>query len=458
MANKLNTILFSTFLVGISLFYFILPREKISIEEKRKLAVIPKLTFDSYLNGNWSDSMDNFVDDQFPFRTTFIEMADVFHSLKGIKLDHQEKIFVEKKEDEKAEDTAHAKINYLENFQEDYSGSLLIIDGSVYPMSGGIPSMAASYSAMVNEYALMLKGKTRVLSAVAPLSSAFIPVLKYRKYNSKNKETLTAIKNSLNNDAIFCDVFNELDKHANEKLFFSTDHHWNAKGAYYAYVAFCNGAGFEAKTLNKMSRRVKYNFLGSLYQKTRDPSVKANPDSMEYFIPWVTTTAERYGANNINNPIKSNVFSHTSSGGNTYLTFLGGDAPLIKITTSVKNGKKAVVIKNSMGNAFSVYLISHYQEIYVLDFRYSNHNLLSIINNNGIDDLIFAIGMYGAMSQGTINMMRNLATNTGIAEIIPVVEKNKPVNKPSPKIIVLQKEELDTVRTEEPTLEIIKNN
>ena len=69
-------------------------------------------------------------------------------------------------------------------------------------MSGGIPSMAASYSAMVNEYALMLKGKTRVLSAVAPLSSAFIPVLKYRKYNSKNKETLTAIKNSLNNDAI----------------------------------------------------------------------------------------------------------------------------------------------------------------------------------------------------------------------------------------------------------------
>ena len=100
MANKLNTILFSTFLVGISLFYFILPREKISIEEKRKLAVIPILTFDSYLNGVWSDSMDNFVDDQFPFRNRFIAMADVFHSLKGIKLDHQEKIFVEKKEDE----------------------------------------------------------------------------------------------------------------------------------------------------------------------------------------------------------------------------------------------------------------------------------------------------------------------------------------------------------------------
>ncbi len=424
MANKLNALLFSISLLGAALFYFILPKEKISVEEKRKLAVIPKLTFDSYLNGNWSDSMDNFVDDQFPFRTTFIQMADLFHSLKGIKLVHQAKIFVAKKKDEKFEDTAHAKINYLQNFQEDYSESLIIIDGSVYPMSGGNPSMAASYSAMVNEYALMLKGKTRVLSAVAPLSSAFIPVLKYRKYNSKNKETLTAIKNSLNNEAIFCDVFNELDKHADEKLFFSTDHHWNAKGAYYAYVAFCQGAGIAPIELNKMEKRTKYNFLGSLYQLTRDPSVKANPDSMEYFIPRVKTTAVRYGKNNFENPIKANVFSHQNSGGNSYLTFLGGDAPLIKITTDVKNGRKAVVVKNSMGNAFAVFLISHYEEIYVVDFRYSNHNMLKIIENNKVNDLIFALGMYGALSKGTINMMRNLATNNGIVKLKPLTKED----------------------------------
>jgi hypothetical protein len=291
-------------------------------------------------------------------------------------------------------------------------------------MSGGNPSMAASYSAMVNEYALMLKGKTRVLSAVAPLSSAFIPVLKYRKYNSKNKETLTAIKNSLNNEAIFCDVFNELDKHADEKLFFSTDHHWNAKGAYYAYVAFCQGAGIAPIELNKMEKRTKYNFLGSLYQLTRDPSVKANPDSMEYFIPRVKTTAVRYGKNNFENPIKANVFSHQNSGGNSYLTFLGGDAPLIKITTDVKNGRKAVVVKNSMGNAFAVFLISHYEEIYVVDFRYSNHNMLKIIENNKVNDLIFALGMYGALSKGTINMMRNLATNNGIVKLKPLTKED----------------------------------
>ena len=37
MANKLNTLLFSISLLGAVLFYFILPKEKISVEEKGNL-------------------------------------------------------------------------------------------------------------------------------------------------------------------------------------------------------------------------------------------------------------------------------------------------------------------------------------------------------------------------------------------------------------------------------------
>ena len=434
MINKINSVLFLSALVGMSSFFLFLPKQKLSEGEKRKLAVFPSFTFDTYLNGTWADSLDEFVDDHFPFRNKFISMAETFNSNKGIHLTHQEKIFIGKKRignTTNEEDTTHAKMNFKDDFDEAYSGSLLILDGSVYPVGGGNPKMSKFFSAMLNEYADKLRGRTRVLSAVAPLSSAFIPALKYRKYNTQNKETLLAIKSSLTNGAIFCDVFNELDKHANEKMFFSTDHHWNATGAYYAYVAFCRGAGFTPVDRDKMEKKVKYNFLGSLYQLTRDPSVKANPDTLVYYVPNVTTTAVRYNANNYNQPTKATVFSHASSGGNTYLTFLGGDAPLIKITTSVKNGKKAVVIKNSMGNAFAVYLISHYEEIYVLDFRYSNHNLLQLIEKNNINDLIFALGMYGAQSQGTIGMMRRLATNNGVPKYKPpVVTDTNKVKRP----------------------------
>jgi hypothetical protein len=91
-----------------------------------------------------------------------------------------------------------------------------------------------------------------------------------------------------------------------------------------------------------------------------------------------------------------------------YACFISGDQPLEKITTGVKNGRKACVIKNSMGNAFVVYLVHHYEEIWVVDFRYSKHNLMTLMRDNGVNDLIFGMGMYGAMSRGTIQMMRNL--------------------------------------------------
>ena len=424
MSNKINTIFFITAILSMASLYFILPENKLSSIEKRKLATIPELTFSNYTSGLWANSMEKFIDDQFPFRDKLIEMADFINACKGIKLENQEKVFVSPRIKRQNRTMIKGEEIYLDDFDEAYSGSMLIINGSVYPMGGGSPVMSKYFCKMVNEYANILQGRTRVFSAVAPLSSAFIPVLKYKKYNTQNKQTLLAIKNNLANGAIFCDVFDELDRHSNEKMYFSTDHHWNAKGAYYAYVAFCRGAGIAPIELNKMEKRTKYNFLGSLYQLTRDPSVKANPDSMEYFIPRVKTTAVRYGKNNFENPIKTNVFSHQNSGGNSYLTFLGGDAPLIKITTDIKNGRKAVVVKNSMGNAFAVFLISHYEEIYVVDFRYSNHNMLKIIENNKVNDLIFALGMYGAMSKGTINMMRNLATNNGIVKLKPLTKED----------------------------------
>ena len=418
MSNKLNTILFFFTLFGMPFLYFMLPKQKISIDEKRKLAIVPELNYESYIKGAWADSIDSYVDDHFPFRTTMVDMAVELQSWKGVHLKEQEKIFVSEKpkiQKKKTEsDSTASKMDFLDEFEQAYSGSMLIINGSVYPMGGGSPAMSKHFAKMVSEYAEQLRGEARVFSAVAPLSSAFIPVEKYKNYNTQNKNTLKAIGSSLSNGAIFCDLFEEMNKHAGEKMYFSTDHHWKPIGAYYAYAAFCKAAGFEPVPVNKMEKRTKYNFLGSLYQHTLDPSVRNNPDTMEYYIPKVMTNAVRFTPYGYSKTSKSSVFAHSASGGNTYSTFISGDAPMMRINTNVKNGKKAIVIKNSYGNAFVVYLISHYEEIWVVDFRYSKQNIIETIRKNKINDMIFAMGMYGAMSKGTINMMRNLGKQSGV--------------------------------------------
>ncbi|MDD3876739.1 MAG: DHHW family protein [Bacteroidales bacterium] len=403
----------------------------VSQTERRELAKLPKLTFSSYLSGSWSNGIDKYIDDHFPFRQNIIYIASIIRHNMGFQIKDRERILYIPRLKGNANypddlDSA-SKINYLTDFNEAMAGNLLVLNGCIYTLNSGSPTVAPAFSKMLSDYALQFEGKVRVFSCVAPLSSAFIPVERYARYNGENKKTLDAIRDNLTNGAIFCDVLGELNKHPNEKLFFGSDHHWTALGAYYAYISFCEAAGFEAIPLESMTYKYKYPFLGTLYEQTRDKTVRDNPDTMKYYMPDVFTVAERYNAYNYNAPCHSEVFCEHFSGGGSYSTFLCGDAPLIKITTDTRNGKKAVVIKNSMGNAFSVYLISHYEEIFVLDFRYSKHNLIDLIEKNNINDIIFALGMYGAVNHGTINMMKQMAFNRGkMPEIITLPDTVAP--------------------------------
>lgn len=412
MLKRFYILSFFSILAFLGIFFVVSEKQQVSISEKRKLAVFPEFSWENYFAGKYTRSINQYINDHFPMRQEAVHFTEVFRYNLGFRLMQEKLVVVKKskkeviKSKELQNDTSQINA-YLDDFEEAYMDGLLIVNGKVYTLNSGSPAVSPYFSKMLNMYADSLRGTTRVFSAVAPLSSGFIPVSKYAKYNQRNKATLDAIKNTMAPGTYFCDVLGEMNLHFNENLWFGSDHHWTALGAYYGYVAFCKAAGFKPVPLEEMKREARYPYLGSLYELTRDLSVRNNPDTVVVYKPNVVTSAVMYNQYNLKNPVATKVFCNSKS----YSAFICGDAPLIKITTNVRNGKKAAVVKNSMGNAFSVYLISHYEEIYVFDFRYSRHNLLKIIRDAGIDDLIFSLGMYGAMSHGTIKMMKNMATN-----------------------------------------------
>jgi hypothetical protein len=414
MAKKFGLFVLFFWLISVSGLFLFSEKIKISESEKRELAVLPEFSWENYISGNLSKGLNQYVNDHFPFRTYAVRFTEAFRYNLGFRLKDQEKIVVvpkPKKEiavDPKPNADSIASKAYLDDLEASYSGSMLILDGKVYTQNVGNPAISPYFSKMLNVYADSLQGRARVFSCVVPLSSAFIPLPNYEHYAKRNEETLQAIKDNLNPGVFFADVMGEMNQHYNEYLWYGSDHHWTGLGAYYGYVAFCKAAGITPVPLSAMEKKERSPFLGSLYELTRDQSVRDNPDRVETYIPpGIETQAVRYNAYDLKYPQKTKVFCNSAN----YLTFICGDAPLIKITTNVKNGKKVAVVKNSMGNAFVVYLISHYEEIYVVDFRYSKHNLLKIMKDAQVNDLVFAMGMYGAMSRGTIGMMRNLAYN-----------------------------------------------
>ncbi|GHV68295.1 hypothetical protein FACS1894199_15300 [Bacteroidia bacterium] len=392
--------------------YIVVPAQEVSLEEKRSLAVFPQIQWDSYIQGHLTDSIADYIDDHFPVRELFVGMLDEINYYKGLHLNSDEKIVksltqtISPTMSEDTSEEATQDSTVYDNINGYFQNDMLVINGAVFPISGGTPRATRYFAKMANGYARKLSEQVRVIVAVSPLSSAFIPSDKYRYLNRHNRQTLDTLHHYLSSDVLYANVFEHLNAHSTEYIFFKTDHHWTALGAYYAYQAFCEATQIKPVPKANMEKRTKSHFLGSLYSLTHDRSVKNNPDMLEYYVPHVTTKALRYEPNSYEG-VRSTVFCHKCKG---YDTFLCADFPLMKITTDVKNGKKIIVIKDSMGNAFVVYLVSHYEEIWVVDFRYSQHNLLRLIRENNINDMVFAVGMYNAQSYGVAQMMSGLAT------------------------------------------------
>jgi hypothetical protein len=56
----------------------------------------------------------------------------------------------------------------------------------------------------------------------------------------------------------------------------------------------------------------------------------------------------------------------------------------------VKNGRKILQIKDSYGNAFAPFLSAHYEEVYIVDYRYFEGNIKELVKKYGITDIIFS--------------------------------------------------------------------
>ena len=104
----------------------------------------------------------------------------------------------------------------------------------------------------------------------------------------------------------------------------------------------------------------------------------------------------------------------------------------MKVKTDQKNGKKILIIKDSYGNAFSPFLCAHYEEVYIVDYRYLKSNIKNLIKKHGINNLLFAHNMYVLNSTFTISQESNFLTSNFITPTVtkPIISKTVPKKEP----------------------------
>jgi hypothetical protein len=385
----LSAALFITVLVSFSVAFTALPKDRISAVENRLLADLPEFDWNKLLAGTYTDSLNLFVSDHFPFRGLMLDLSFKTKQLSGIRSGD-----VAIYRNLAANDSLQSdSLGLNDSISDSLSGEddlmangLFIYQGQAMQLFSGSQGSANYYASILNQYQQQLKGTVTIYSLIIPSPSEFYLPGEYRKLSSPEKPNIDRINNALNPEIKVVDAYSAFREHQNEYLFFRTDHHATVLGGYYSYVAFCKTAGLTPVPLSSMTKKTKYHFLGSLYGKTQDPRLGNTPDTVDYYLIPGNYKTTIYLKENQKKPIKSQLLVEANSG---YMVFLGGDKPLLVVETDNNNGRRALVVKSSMGNTFVPFLVPHFERVYAVDYRYFNLGLLNFIVENKVTDLIF---------------------------------------------------------------------
>lgn len=302
----------------------------------------------------------------------------------------------------------------LSGDREQYD-ALYRIGDTGYEMYTYVDSVAGRYAAFVNEIASSLSGTASVYVLPVPLSSG-ITLPDELLGSSLFGDQAAAEKKIgalMDSTVHYVPLNDALMRHRTEYVYFRTDHHWTALGAYYAYRAFCAEKGIAPHELNEYEQDSFEGFLGSFYRDSDENELMAaHPDVVEAWHPVTTEAMLDFTDINGNTMRWKIIYDVTGyDAAMKYNTFIAGDQPFEVIhNPDVQDNSACVVVKESFGNAFVPFLVDHYATVYVVDYRYwTDESLTEFVRKNGVQDVLFVNNLSAIRSSYLMGKLQEIA-------------------------------------------------
>lgn len=426
---------FFAVLVVLTVVSFIIPlRPTVSYIEKRSLAEFPEFSVEALTSGDYFDDITTWFSDTFPGRETWLEVASYtksFHGNSEIMIGDEEEKFddsavgdTEPPTEEQTEvptetvdpaltepptepptivleEEGTAPAAPVEEWggvdaganEVTKSGTVIQIGDSLFTKEYFNTTYSSRYVAIVNRVAEKYAEKgVRVVSAAPPQAISVMVESEYMgKLGSADQaEIMTYFNENLSEDVYFVDTVSLLREHNDEYIYFRTDHHWTALGAYYVYEAICEQLDLEPASLEEdFELWDQGRFIGSLYYKA--PKTKAlKEDNVYAYNPTddMTTRIYKKGGSSFEHTVLTDMSKSNANA--KYMTFLAGDHPLVRIVNNdLPDAGNVLVIKDSFGNAMAPFFTMNYHKVYIVDYRYYSESMSSMIKSFEIDDVIF---------------------------------------------------------------------
>ena len=421
---------------GITLLIFFLIgclfplRPATSALEKRELTKFPTITWETFWDGSYFGQISEWYADTYPFREGLLgayHRLQEMYGLRGEQLvggneqiaddipdvpDHPDVtdiVISDRAEtgnvvipdspepgvtDDPVETTAPPS-GGGDVPEPERSGSLYIVGDRAYDLYYFNTAASDRYASLISRASKRLAGKADVYSLLIPLSySINLDSNTQNKFGvSDAEQAISYMYAKMDASVKKVPIFKTMQAHADEYLYFRTDHHWTALGAYYAYSVFCAVRGIPATPLSSYTVTTYDGFLGTHYSATGSTKLKA--DTITAYIPIATNAIHitDRGAERLKYSkgiVTPNIGAMYAAVGSQYNCFLLGDHALGEIHNETKtDGSSILVVKESFGNAFVPFLVDSYEHVYVVDARYYDGDLAEFVTAYGVDEVLF---------------------------------------------------------------------
>ena len=348
---------FLLLLFGISAALLLHPKKEFSETENRVLAQLPKPDVKSILDGSFEADYEEFLTDQFVFRDQWIavrtmaerlmlkqEVHDVYFGKDDYLIEKHTGVF----QAEQASRNRFFLQRFLsaqtERFDADHM-TVMIVPNAVSILSDKLPAYAAPY----NEDTYL-----ESLRAIVPSGTWF-------------------------------DAAAVLKSHADEEIYYRTDHHWKTLGAFYAFREWAAQKGIAQVTPEDYTiKTVTEEFEGTVASRI---GITAEADSIQIYEPNKSVSYDLIY--NQSDDVRASVYQdYKLETKDKYAMFFGGNYGLIEAQTNAGTGRRILLIKDSYSHCFAPFLLPYFDEVDLLDLRYFNQSLSEFMASHNYTDLM----------------------------------------------------------------------
>ena len=424
--HPVRVLVMALILGAMAVVVWILPlRPTHSEVEKRELAKFPQLTAEALLSGSFFDDINTWFADTFPGRETLVSMGSGIKGMFGLRSQG----IVQSDQYGEADSigtlppsttttttgNGTTDVNATTTTTTTYSGpkwepdedlkgqhealdNLVIDGGTAYEYYHFNQSLADGYVQTISRAGSLL-GDIKTYNLIVPTSiDIMLPPDQQPAGVSSQKDALEYFSAWIQHNNPNVKVINPRESllaHNQEYIYFHSDHHWTALGAYYAYLDFAKAAGLTPVKLEDAFETLTFDgFRGTFYGTAEAAGYRLSADTVYAYEPKDDVSMEfvQNDGQTLAWPVIMDVTDWAAA--SKYNCFIGGDQPLATIVNdSIEDDSAIIIVKDSYGNAFTPFLTAHYHTVYVVDPRHFNdvfdQTLSEFAIEKGVDAVLF---------------------------------------------------------------------